>query len=436
MNGAPTMHHNFEAGTPPPLALARRGEPATVPRQAPEARKLRLLVFTSLYPNAIRPRHGVFVEERLRQLVASGRIDASVVAPVPWFPFARPRFGGYGEFARVPALEERHGIRVEHPRYPVIPKVGMTAAAALLYHALLPVLRRRLARGADFDAIDAHYFYPDGVAAVRLGDALGKPVVVTARGSDVTMIPGHPSPRRQIERAARHAAAIITVSQALHDRLLALGIDASKITTLRNGVDLDRFRPLDRHAARAALRVTGPTWLTVGNLIELKGVHIAIQALAQTAGATLLVVGDGPELPRLRRLAATLGVATRVRFLGAIAHEELYRYYNAADALLHPSSREGMPNAVLESLACGTPVIAAPFEGATELLSAPAAGAVATTRSGTAIAAAWGHLQNRMPTRSDTRAFAERLGWDTVIEAQVALYDRVIANAAQAAARP
>jgi glycosyltransferase involved in cell wall biosynthesis len=435
MNGAPTTHRGFEVGTPPPLALARRGETATKPRQAPDARKLRLLVFTSLYPNAIRPRHGVFVEERLRQLVASGRIDASVVAPVPWFPFAHPRFGGYGEFARVPALEERHGIRVEHPRYPVIPKVGMAVAAALLYHALLPVLRRRLARGADFDAIDAHYFYPDGVAAVRLGNALGRPVVVTARGSDVTMIPGHPSPRRQIERAVRHAAAIITVSQALHDRLVALGVNARKITTLRNGVDLVHFRPLDHQAARAALRVTGPTWLTVGNLIELKGVHIAIQALAQTARTTLLVVGDGPELPRLRKLAAALGVAARVRFPGAVAHEELYRYYNAADALLHPSSREGMPNVVLESLACGTPVIAAPFEGVTELLSVPAAGAIATARCGAAIAEAWRQLQNRMPTRGDTRAFAERLGWDAVIEAQLALYERVIADAAQTAAQ-
>src|SRR5690348_7044218 len=77
------------------------------------ARKIRLLVFTSLYPNAAQPRHGVFVEERLRHLVASGRIAATVVAPVPWFPFRHPRFGAYAAFARVPAHEERYGIRVE-----------------------------------------------------------------------------------------------------------------------------------------------------------------------------------------------------------------------------------------------------------------------------------------------------------------------------------
>ena len=119
-----------------------------------------------------------------------------------------------------------------------------------------------------------------------------------------------------------------------------------------------------------------------------------------------------------------------MRFLGAIAHEELYRYYNAADALLHPSSREGMPNAVLESLACGTPVVAAPFAGVSELLDAPEAGQVAAQRSAEAIAAAWLRLRDRAPTRAATRGVAERLGWQPVVEAQHALYARVLSAAA------
>jgi glycosyltransferase involved in cell wall biosynthesis len=393
-------------------------------------RKIRLLVFTSLYPNAVQPRHGVFVEERLRHLVDSGRISATVVAPVPWFPFRHQRFGAYSAFARVPAHEQRHGIQISHPRYPAIPKLGMSIAPLLMYRALLPALRKLQADGADFDLIDAHYFYPDGVAAARLGAALGKPVVITARGTDVMWIPHYRRPRAQIQRAAERAAAIVAVSQALKDKVTALGVDSGKIAVLRNGVDLDRFEPRDRTVIRARLGLTGPVWLTVGHLVALKGVHIAIAALARVPDATLLIVGEGPEQRKLRGLVEQLGLHARVRLLGAIPHAELCDYYNAADVLVQASSREGMPNAVLESLACGTPVVAAPFAGVSELLDAPEAGEVAAQRSAEAIAAAWLRLRDRAPTRAATRGVAERLGWQPVVEAQHALYARVLSAAA------
>lgn len=389
--------------------------------------KIRLLVFTSLYPNAAQPRHGVFVEERLRHLVGSGRITATVVAPVPWFPFRHRRFGAYAAFARVPECEERHGIRVVHPRYPVIPKLGMNVAPALMYRALLPLLRKRVASGESFDLIDAHYFYPEGVAAVRLGMALDRPVVITARGSDVNLIPRHRLPARQIRWAAAHAAAIVTVSDALKGKAEALGVPSNKIVTLRNGIDLDRFRSLDREAMRAKLKVTGPVWLAVGHLIELKGVHVTLAALAKISDATLLIAGEGSEEARLRQLAYRLGVASRVRFLGAIPHADLCEYYNAADAMVLASSHEGMPNVVLESLACGTPVVAAPFASAAELISAPEAGEIAQSRSPEAIATAWQRLEDRRPQRAATRRFAERFGWKPVVEAQCALYARVFA---------
>lgn len=410
-------------------SIAASGVPAAT--AACGGRRIRLLVFTSLYPNATQPRHGVFVEERLRHLIDSGRIDATVVAPVPWFPFRSAMFGDYSRFATVPKEEERYGIRILHPRYPVIPKLGMNISPALMVRALLPTCRRLQGNGADFDLIDAHYLYPDGVAAARIGAALGKPVVISARGSDVTLISRYRSPRRQILRTARQASAIITVSRVLRDKLVELGAAPQKITVLRNGVDLDRFGPRNRTMIRARLGLSGPVWLTVGHLIELKGVHIVIEALAQVPDATLLIAGDGPEGRRMTELAKQLGLQARIRFLGAVPHGELCNYYNAADALMHASSREGMPNAVLESMACGTPVVAAPFEGVRELLDTPEAGEVASERTCDAIVAAWLRLRDRAPTRAATRAHAERFGWQPVVKAQCALYTRVLSQTAE-----
>lgn len=398
--------------------LAERGLPLASEPQQP----IRLLVFTSLYPNALQPSKGLFVEQRLRQLIASNRVTATVVAPVPWFPFRHPRWGRYAAFARVPAQEQRHGITIVHPRYLVIPKLGMNIAPALMVRALLPVVRKLQVQGPDFDLIDAHYFYPDGVAATRIGAAVGKPVVISARGSDVTWIPRHRVPRRQIQAAAQDADAIITVASMLKDKLVDLDVEPNKITVLRNGVGMQRFGLRDRGAIRAKLGLVGPVWLAVGNLIEVKGVHVTMQALADVPDVTLMVAGQGPLEAALRQLADRLGIATRVRFLGGVANEALCDYYNAADALVLASSREGTPNVVLEALASGTPVILAPFDGAVDLVESPVAGQVAEARTGEAIRASWQKLRAHAPDPAAVRRYAQRFDWAPTIQAQLELY--------------
>ena len=126
---------------------------------------MKIITFSSLYPNSEQPRHGIFVEERLKNLVRTGEVEARVMAPVPWFPSDHDRFGRYGEWARIPRTQTRNGLTVEYPRYPVIPRVGMTLAPLLMAAALLgPVRRLRDSFGSDV-VLDAHYLYPDGVAA-------------------------------------------------------------------------------------------------------------------------------------------------------------------------------------------------------------------------------------------------------------------------------
>ena len=158
-----------------------------------------------------------------------------------------------------------HGIEVLHPRYPLLPKIGMSSAPFLMAGACARSLRKVLENGYEFDAIDAHYFYPTGVAAMLLGLRFRKPVVITARGSDINLIAQHAIPRKLIVWAARRAAGVVAVSQALKSSLERLGVDGSKISVLRNGVDAAAFRPLDRDAERARLGVGGTILLSVGN---------------------------------------------------------------------------------------------------------------------------------------------------------------------------
>jgi len=392
---------------------------------------MRLLTFSTLYPSAARPIHGIFVETRLRELLSSGMAESKVVAPVPWFPWRHSVFGEYARHASVPAEENRYGIEILHPPYPHIPKVGMTAAPFLLAKAVAPVIAR-LRRSYDFDAIDAHFLYPDGVAAAMLGERFGRPVVITARGSDVTLFPRHLLPRTLIRWAARKAAALITVSRALKDDLVSLGVRPRHITVLRNGVDLQRFRPEDRESARAKLGLHCTTLLSVGHLIPRKAHDLVIGALAHLSNVDLIIVGDGPEQKRLRTLARSVGVDSRVRFVPALLQEQLAMYYSAADALVLASTREGWANVLLEAMACGTPVVASDVGGAAELVTTSDAGVLFRERTPQALATDIRVLLNSYPDRAATRRHAEKFSWVATTRGQIDLFNEVIAKNRQA----
>ncbi|MFC3104856.1 glycosyltransferase [Salinisphaera aquimarina] len=363
----------------------------------------------------------------------SGEVEARVIAPVPWFFSTHKRFGRYAEMARVPAREIRYGITIDHPRFLVIPKVGMMLSPHSMARAATPALVQLREEGFDFDLIDAHYAYPDGVAASALGRRFDRPVVMTARGSDITLIAAMKGPQRQIHRALEHGEAMITVSRSLVSKITSLGLNPSRLVPLRNGVDLTRFKPLDRTAIRKDLGVKSFLWLTVGHLVELKGVHIAVEALASVDNAELMVVGDGPEGGALSRLATEMGVADRVHFVGPKSHEELTRYYNAADALILASSREGMPNVMLEALACGTAVIGNAVDGIPEVIIGRPAGRLMKTRDAASVTAAWRSLGSDelgAEGRAERRAYAEQFSWQATTNGQIALFNDMLSSAA------
>lgn len=387
---------------------------------------MKILTFSTLFPNKAQPHHGVFVENRLRHLMENNDVSARVVAPVPWFPSTSSLFGDYATFAKVPKTDTRAGLDVTYPRYPLIPKVGMNLTPSLMYRAVKPLVTRMLREGFDFDLIDAHYFYPDGVAAAYLARALEKPLTITARGTDLNLIPNYPTPRRLIIEAAEQADGLITVCQALKDELVKMGISDQRVEVLRNGVDLELFQPKDRDAAKQKFGVSGKVLLSVGHLIERKGHNLIIEALPHIPDTTLLIAGTGPDNAELRALAASLGLDERVRFLGAIPHQEMSELYSAADVLVLASSREGWANVLLETMASGTPAAATNVWGAPEVITDPAAGALIPERTPDSIAQTVLGVLKDPPAREATRAHAELFSWQATSQGQYDLFQSIL----------
>ena len=406
-------------------------ENSTASKERPAARRpIRLLTFSTLFPHAGRPNHGIFVENRLRHLLSSGEVHSTVIAPVPWFPFRSRRWGEWARNTVADRREARDGLEIWHPRYLLAPRIGMLSAPAALFAAAALEVRRLQSTGATFDLIDAHYLYPDGVAAILLGRAFGLPVILTARGSDVTLYPQFAIPRRMIRSAIKNAAHLIAVSEGLRQAMISLGAPPEKVTMLRNGVDLDLFRPVDSATMRDDWGVSGPVLLSVGHLIERKRHHLAIEALAELPGWTLVIVGEGPERGRLLALAERLGLDDRVIFAGMQPHSALPGYYSAAEVLILASSREGWANVLLESMACGTPAVASNIPGNPEVVQTPAAGRIVPTNTGSAFAAAIREQFDSGLPRSATRAYAENFSWDGTSSGQIDVFNRVLGGRA------
>lgn len=388
--------------------------------------RLRVLSLSTLFPSPARPAFGKFVANQMQAVAARGDVDLVMVNPVglPHWPLSRA--APYAQQAANPAQSELGTIPVHHPRFRLIPRIGGDSNPARIACAVLPLVGR-LHHEQPFDIIDAQFFFPDGPAAARIAKALGLPLSIKARGSDIHYWGCRPKALRQMQDAARNAAGMLAVSAALKQDMAALGLAADKITVHYTGLDHARFHPTPRKAARAQLSTTlglevpmdAALFVATGALIAIKGQALAIAALAQIDSAHLALAGSGPDEAQLRALAESLGLAARVHFLGQVSHDALPTLISAADAMVLPSEREGLANAWIEALACGTPLIIPDIGGAREVVADDSAGRI-VPREAEAIARACRAILAAAPSPETVAAHATRFSWENNAAALVA----------------
>jgi len=301
-------------------------------------------------------------------------------------------------------------VDVYRPRFLAVPGTAGRLHVHFLIRALAPLLTD-LRREFPFDVIDASFFFPDGPAAVALVRRFGVPVSIKARGSDVHHWGTAAATAGQVRAAGKHAAGLLAVSDAMKRDMVAMGMPADHIRVHRTGVDLGQFALRDRGEAKAALNVRGPLVVSTGALIERKGHDIVIDAIAALPNVHLLIAGEGAYRGALEAKIAALGLADRVRLLGAVPHGEMAALLAAADVMALASENEGLANAWVEALACGVPVVIPDVGGAPEVVTERAYGRiVGRTPAGFAsgIAAV---LSDHTPPMT-VRAGAERFTWE------------------------
>lgn len=369
----------------------------------------KVLIITNLFADPWSPTRATFNQQQFSRLAE--QMDVTIMVPVSWIPFIKNPLG----YWRLKRQAQATWPNVDYVVSWYIPGVarGLHGLSLFLSLALqrFPTLFLR-----RWDCLLGSWGFPDAVAAVAIGKLTGTPVVVKVHGSDVNVFTQHAAHRVQIRWALNQARAVVAVSKALAARLKEIGVRPDHTTVLYNGVDPVRFHPVDMQAARAEHGI-GPddeVILFIGNILSTKGCAELFDAFANLAQrrprARLVFIGDGPLKKPLLAQAAQLGLADRVRFPGRVAHAKLAPWFSAASVFCLPSYAEGVPNVVLEAMACGTPVVATDVGGIGEILP-EFAGTLIPAKDAKALEAAIDKSLATTWDRARTVAHTQRFDW-------------------------
>ena len=333
-----------------------------------------VLLITNLFPNPEEPNRGVFVFNMAAEV--GKMVDLTIISPLPWFPKWQmlKSFKNWYKFSLIPQTYTIKKQNVICPKYLAIPKAGWLHSFSL-FAALLPVVWR-LNKNRRFDLINAHWLFPDGVASYWISKILKVPLVSSARGCDINHYLTYKLRRPQILSSLRYANRITVVSEAQKENIIRAGISGSKINTIKNGIDIEKFRLRDKKQCREELNVDKniTSILFIGQLVPVKGFDYLIEAAqklvkAGTKNFIVTVIGEGPLRPQFERKIKEMGLEGDFAFLGEQPHDKLSLWYGASDLLCLPSIREGCPNVVMEALASGRPVVASRIGGIPELIN-------------------------------------------------------------------
>ena len=336
--------------------------------------RLKVLVVSRLYPRPSDTVLGIFVEEEVKEL--SKHCQIKVASPTPWFPPLK-LFKRWYAYSRIPIHEIRDGIEVFRPRALVLPRNLLFPSLGFSFYLSLRRFAAELAMAFPFDLLHAHTVYPDGFAAVLLGKALKRPVVITIHGGDVTVYFKRLLGRRLGLWALSNSDRVIAVSDALRREVVEeYGANGEKITVIANGVDVTKFAPLPRAEASDSLKLGGDASriLYVGGIQRSKGIDYLLKAAARLAGTSpraieVLLVGDGDYMGAAKLLADELGIADSTTFAGQRPHAEIPFWMNACDVLVLPSLSEGFGVVLIEAMACGKPVVATRCGGPEDIVN-------------------------------------------------------------------
>ena len=382
---------------------------------------LRIAVVTAHFPSSGQPTHGRPALETMRILSRTNTVR--VFYPHAAYPSVlKPKsriYDGFDTAYRVP------GVDVGYYDYPALPLISRPFNGGIAAGVLLPHVRRFAP-----DLIFNYFLYPDGYAALKLGKALGVPVVAMGVGSDVHGIGDRFSAMRT-RTVLREADVLIGISDELRQRMVSMGAPAGKTRTILSGCDVSVFHPQDRLAARTKLGIARDAEgvVYIGRMDLKKGLRELVEAAARLHRSRpklqVYLIGEGADRPLVESAIQANHAAEYVHAMPECTFDDVAVWMTAADLVTLPSYMEGCPNVVLEALACGRPVVATNVGGVPEIMNENC-GLLVPPRDAQALATA---LAKTLDRRWDAEVVAAHGGrsWDAVAAELLPILEQLVA---------
>ncbi|HJP03552.1 MAG: glycosyl transferase [Chromatiales bacterium] len=385
---------------------------------------MHILAFSNLYPNTCEPLRARFNHLQFAALNNLAGVDVTVISPIELARRLQYTSSGKGWGPR--GGHEWEGLRVRYPTAWLIPKILRFLNGFLLAISVLPAWARQWRNPPD--VVYSTWAFPDGYAAVMLARFFGVPVYVKVHGTDVAQLLGSRTLRRALTvRALSRATGVIAVSNYLRNQLIHCGVPAERIRTVYNGIDRQSFCPREQGECRRRLGLqhAGAIGLFVGNLVRVKGLDDLLDALTPELCSkhdlVFYVIGAGPLEGKLRERVRAAGMESAIQFAGQVEHTVLADWMNAADFLCLPSHHEGLPNVVLEGLACGLPVVATAVGGIPEIID-DSNGRLTPPGDPRALTAAIASVLEHKPAGPAVESTVNATGWGDNAEALKQLF--------------
>jgi len=361
----------------------------------PTKNKETLIIITNLFPLPWEPNRATFNRQQFAQL--DNEFNKSVLVPIAFTEW----------FSHRKEIKQTENLR--YVPYFYLPKVGRRFYSVFMFLSILMHSGWWLFTKKP-KVILASWAFPEAVAASWLSKLFSCRFFFKVHGSDINLHGKIPARAKQIVKTAKRASGILSVSNALADEMVDMGIERGKISVIYNGVDHQKFGV----ATEAPL--SGDYLLYVGNLKHDKGVIELIKGFASICdnfpGLTLVFAGSGIEKKHLTELSTTLNITDKVNLLGSVEHHKLPALITHAKALALPSYNEGVPNVVLEAMACGTPVLATKVGGIPEVVNEKTCGILIEPRCEIAVANGLTYLLNQPWNKDKIKDQSNRFTWE------------------------
>lgn len=401
----------------------------------------KVLVLSHMYPRQNSPMRGVFIHHHVQHLISSG-CESIVVSPVPYAPgllATNERRRGYG---RTPTQDVIDAVNIYYPRY-LRPPGERFHAFSTVAMSIGGVDRAISALLRDWrpDLLHVHTATPAGYAGLRIGRRHGLPVVVSLRGSDINIYPFRDRWTMKLTRKVlSEADRVLAVSNELAVVASTIATPLKPIETVYTGCDLDEFS-FDAEARttirqRLCIPVGSVVLAFVGNLLKEKGADELMAAFCTLVKRgmdelQIVIVGAGVHQKEMMAAAENGGTGDKAHFVEQVPHKEIPAWLSASDIVVLPSWHEGLPNAIVEAMACERPVVATRVGGIPEVVEDGVSGVLVDRRDVRALTEAIGELvsdatKRRTMGHAGRRIVEQRFSWQENAEKTIKVYEEVL----------